>query len=82
MWSPTHSLDRVTQLMAQMGDIETAHIAERNPGEGLWQQLTGVEWRHLCCVDLRHLWAALRTAVKRVRHKPRILTGCFAGAGL
>jgi hypothetical protein len=24
----------------------------------------------------------LRTAVKRVRRKPRILKGCFAGAGL
>ena len=59
-----------------------AYAPELNPGEGLWQQLKGVELRNLCCFDLRHLWAALRTAVKRVRHKPRILKGCFAGAGL
>jgi transposase len=59
-----------------------AYAPELNPGEGLWQQLKGVELRNLCCFDLRHLWAALRAAVKRVRYKPRILKGCFAGAGL
>jgi hypothetical protein len=59
-----------------------ADAPERDPDEGIWQQLKGVEWRHLCCFDLRHLWHALRTAVTRVRRQPRILKGCFAGAGL
>jgi len=59
-----------------------AYAPELNPDEGVWQQLTGVEWRNLCCFDLHHLWNELRTAVKRVRRKPRILNGCFAGAGL
>jgi len=59
-----------------------AYAPELNPDEGIWQQLKGVEWRNLCCFDLRHLWNELRTAVKRVRRKPRILKGCFAGAGL
>jgi transposase len=59
-----------------------AYAPELNPDEGLWQQLKGVELRHLCCFDLRHLWNELRTAVKRVRRKPRILKGCFTGAGL
>ena len=59
-----------------------AYAPELNPDEGLWQQLKGIELRNLCCFDLRHLRDELRTAVKRVRRKPRILKGCFAGAGL
>jgi transposase len=59
-----------------------AYAPELNPGEGLWQQLKGVELRNLCCVDIPHLRGELRDAVKRVRRKPRILQGCFQGAGL
>ena len=59
-----------------------AYAPELNPGEGLWQQLKGVELRNLCCVNLPHLRRELRNAVKRVRRKARILKGCFKGAGL
>jgi transposase len=59
-----------------------AYAPELNPGEGLWQQLKGVELRNLCCFDIPHLCGELRDAVKRVRRKPRILKGCFQGAGL
>jgi transposase len=59
-----------------------AYAPELNPGEGLWQQLKGVELRNVCCFDIPHLRGELRDAVKRVRRKPRILTGCFQGAGL
>ncbi len=59
-----------------------AYAPELNPGEGLWQQLEGVERRHVCGVDIPHLRGELRDAVKRVRRKPRILKGCFQGAGL
>jgi transposase len=59
-----------------------AYAPELNPGEGVWQQLKGVELRNVCCVDLPHLRAELRRAVKRVRRKPRIIQGCFQGAGL
>jgi len=59
-----------------------AYAPELNPGEGLWQQRKGVERRHVCGVDIPHLRGALRDAVKRVRRKPRILQGCFLGAGL
>ena len=44
-----------------------AYAPELNPGEGLWQQLKGVE---------------LRDAVKRVRRKPRVLQGFFQEVGL
>jgi transposase len=59
-----------------------AYAPELNPGEGLWAHLKGVELRNLCCFNLPHLRAELRDAVKRVRRKPRILQGCFQGAGL
>jgi transposase len=59
-----------------------AYAPELNPGEGLWQQLQGVELRNVCCLDIPHLRGELRDAVKRVRRKPRILKGCFQGAGL
>jgi transposase len=59
-----------------------AYAPELNPDEGIWQPLKGVELRHLGCFDLRHLGDELRTAVKRVRRQPRLLKGCFTGAGL
>jgi transposase len=59
-----------------------AYAPELNPGEGLWAQLTGVELRHVCCVNLPHLRHELRDAVTRVRRKPRGLQGFFHGAGL
>jgi transposase len=59
-----------------------AYAPELNPGEGLWAHLKGVELRNVCCFSLPHLWAELRAAVKRVRRKPRMIQGCFQGAGL
>jgi hypothetical protein len=59
-----------------------AYAPERHPGEGLWEQLNGVERRNVCCFNLRHLRHELRDAVKRVRRKPRVLRGFFQGAGL
>jgi transposase len=59
-----------------------AYAPELNPGEGLWAQLKGVELRNVCCGNIPHLRGELRDAVKRMRRKPRMLTGCFQGAGL
>jgi transposase len=59
-----------------------AYAPELNPGEGLWQQLKGVELRHVCCFDIPHLRHELRDAVKRVRRKPHLLTSFFRGAKL
>ena len=59
-----------------------AYAPELNPDAGIWQQLKGVEMRNLCCFNLPHLRKEIRNAVKRVRRKPRIIQGCFAGAGL
>jgi transposase len=59
-----------------------AYAPELNPGEGLWQQLKGVELRNLCCFNIPHLRGELRDAVKRVRRKPHLIKSFFRGANL
>jgi transposase len=59
-----------------------AYAPELNPGEGLWQQLKGVELRNLCCFNIPHLTHEVRDAVKRVRRKPRLIISFFRGAKL
>jgi transposase len=59
-----------------------AYAPDLNPGEGLWQQLKGVELRNLCCFNIPHLRVELRDAVKRVRRKPRLIQSFFRGAKL
>ncbi len=59
-----------------------ADAPERNPGEGLWAQLQGVERRHLCGFTIPHRRHARRDAVKRVRRKPRRIESFFRGAKL
>jgi transposase len=86
--APIHRSHLIQEFLAN-GAAQRLHVErlpayapELNPGEGLWQQLKGVELRNLCCCDIPHLLSELRGAVKRVRRKPRILQGCFQGAGL
>jgi transposase len=59
-----------------------AYAPELNPGEGLWQQLKGVELRHVGGFNIPHLRVELRDAVKRVRRKPRLIQSFFRGAKL
>jgi transposase len=59
-----------------------AYAPELNPGAGLWAQLKGVELGHVCCLHLSHLRHELRTAVKRVRRKLRLMPSFFRGAKL
>jgi transposase len=86
--APIHRSQVITDFLAH-GAAQRMHLErlpayapERNPGEGLWAYLKAVERRNLGCVNLRHLRDELRDAVKRIRRKPRILQGCFQGAGL
>jgi transposase len=86
--SPIHRSHTIQEFLAS-GAAQRLHLErlpayapELNPGEGLWQQLKGVELRNLCCFDIPHLRGELRDAVKRVRRKPRVLQGYFQGAGL
>jgi transposase len=59
-----------------------AYAPELNPGEGLWQQLKGVELRNVCCFNMPHLRHELRDAVKRIRRRPHLITSFFHGAKL
>jgi transposase len=85
---PIHRRHVIQEFLAN-GVAERLHVErlpadapELNPGEGLWAHLKGVELRNVCCFTLRHLHHELRDAVKRVRRKPRIIQGFFAGAKL
>jgi transposase len=80
---------RVVKAFLANGAAERLHLErlpayapELTPGEGLWAHLKGVELRNVCCVDLPHLRAELRDAVKRVRRKPRLIKSFFRGAKL
>ena len=86
--SPIHRSRGINEFLAH-GAAHRLHLErlpayapDLHPDAGLWQQLQGVEWRNLCCFNLRHLRTELRKAVKRVRRKPRIIPACVAGAGL
>jgi hypothetical protein len=75
--------------MGRIGDGAPLHrerlpasAPELHPDAGVWPQLKGVELRNVWGVDLLHLQHELRDAVKRGRRKPRIIHGCFHGAGL
>ena len=59
-----------------------AYAPELNCGEGLWQQLKGVEPRHTCGFNIPHRTHARRDAVKRVRRKGRLINSFFRGANL
>ena len=86
--APIHRSQVITEFLAN-GAAQRLHVErlpayapELNPGEELWQQLTGVELRNVCCFNLPHLRRELRDAVTRVRRKPRVLHGFFRGAKL
>jgi transposase len=86
--APIHRSQVIKTFLAN-GAAQRMHLAglpayapELNPGEGLWEQLKGVELRNVCCFNLPHLRHELREAAKRVRRKPRVLQGFFQGAGL
>ena len=86
--SPIHRSHTIKEFLAK-GAAQRIHLErlpayapELNPDEGLWQQLKGVELRHVCCFTIPHLRRELRDAVKRVRRKPRLIQGFFRGAKL
>ena len=86
--APMHRRHVIKELLAD-GAARRLHLErlpasapELNPGEGLWAHLKGVELRNVCCDHIPQLRGELRDAVKRVRRKPRLIQGCFKGAGL
>jgi transposase len=74
--SPIHRSHTIKEFLASGASPRLhlerlpAYAPELNPGEGLWQQLKGVELRHVCCLNIPHRRHVLCDAVKRVRRKP------------
>jgi transposase len=86
--APMHRRQIIKDFLAE-GAAQRLHLArlpayapELNPGEGLWQQLKGVELRNGCCFTIAHLKRELRDAVKRVRQKAHLIKSFFRGAKL
>jgi transposase len=83
--SPIHRSQAIKELLANGASHRLhlerlpAYAPELNPDESVWQQLTGVELRNLCCFHFPHLRRELRVAVKRVRRKPRLIQGFLRG---
>lgn len=84
--SPIHRSQTIQAFLAH-GASPRLHLARLpasapalNPDAGVWPQLTGVERRHLCCVNLPHLRRARRDAVTRVRRTPHLITSFCRGA--
>ena len=86
--APMHRSHVIRELLAK-GAAQRLHLErlpayapELNPGEGLWQQLKGVERRNVCGFNIPHLSREVYDAVKRVRRRPRLIKSFFRGAGL
>ena len=83
-----HRCQAVKQFLADGGaeriwlERLPAYAPDLNPDEGIWQYLKYVELRNVVCADLDELRYELRLAIARVRHKPDVIPGCMAQAGL
>jgi transposase len=86
--SPIHRGEPVRRFLAGGAgrqvhlELLPPYAPDLNPGEGVWQHLKHVELRNLCCLDLVHLRTELGLAVARLRRRPDVIRGFFAGAGL
>jgi transposase len=83
-----HGGEAVRQLLCSNPDQDIwlepfpPYAPELNPDEGIWNYLKNVELRNLCCQTLAQVREEVHKAVKRLRHKPYVITGCFRQAGL
>jgi transposase len=48
-----------------------------NPDEGVWQYLKCVCLKNICCKDLSHLKRELKRAIRTLRSRKHVITGCF-----
>jgi transposase len=81
--SPIHRSHTIKEFLANGASPRLhlerlpAYAPEPNPGEGLWQQLKGVERSHVYCLNIPHLRHAWCDPVQRVRRTSRMLRGFF-----
>jgi transposase len=85
--APIHRAQPVKDFLAQGAAARLqleqlpGYAPDLNPDEGIWHYLKHVELRNLCCADLNELRGELQLAVKRLRHKRRVLRGCITECG-
>jgi transposase len=86
--TPSHRRQPLQQVLTHGAaprlqlDRLPAYAPALYPGEGLWGQRQGGEWRHVCGVPLSHLQAERREGLTRVRRTSRIISGVCRGAHL
>ena len=58
------------------------YAPELNPDEGVWNELKHHDLPNVSCLDLRGLRTLLRRGIRRLQHRPDLIRGFFAEAGL
>jgi len=85
--APIHRSQAIKDFLAQGAakrlrlEALPGYAPELNPDEGIWTYLKHVELRTVRCQDLDHLYDELTRAAKRLRHKRRVIRGCFRQCG-
>ena len=85
--SPIHKGQPVKDLRAR-GAAKRLHLErlpgsapDRNPDEGIWNDLTRVELTTRCCRDLAARHLELRRATERLRHQRDVIRACSLPCG-
>jgi transposase len=71
-----HLLERHAAARVRLERLP-GYAPDLNPDEGIWNYLKRVELKRVYCRDLPHLRGELTKAIKRLRHKSRIIRGCI-----
>jgi len=86
--SPIHR-SRVVKEYLAAGAAKRVHLErfpayapELNPDEGIWQYLKRVELKNVSCQNISRLRHELHKAKERLRHKTKVILGCFKETGL
>ena len=85
--APIHRGHAVRDFLAT-GAAKRLHLVQLpgyapdlNPDEGVWNHLKRGELKNRCCQDLDELRWELGLAIRRLRHKPHLLTACVRQCG-
>jgi transposase len=58
-----------------------SYSPDLNPDEGVWQYLKCVCLKNVCCLNLNHLKQELKKAIRTLRSRKHIISGCFRRIG-
>lgn len=81
--APIHRSKDVKRFLSEEADGRVhlerlpAYSPDLNPDEGVWQYLKCVCLKNVCCKDLGHLKRELKRAIRTLRSRKHIISGCF-----